>query len=190
LISGVFIFNQQGNRDAASLLEPLFHRSQRVKPVQFTNLTVIFCTNAVKGSNSKQDLINHTYDGNAISDLSTQKAFVEKWESLVTLDVTHAELWKKVKEFRQNRLEFLQEWEEAGRGSRPDIYEAFCADWKHRTGSTDVDFNTLYNFSQPPRTTLLVIPSINEAIDHARQLAAGDLTSMLSPRLGLGFKPL
>jgi folylpolyglutamate synthase len=77
----ILIFNQQGHREAVSLLEGLYNSTKTQTPIQFDH--VIFCpTVPVSTSTSSKDFVNLSTDAAALAGLTLQKSFADKWAEL------------------------------------------------------------------------------------------------------------
>jgi folylpolyglutamate synthase len=77
----ILFFNQQGHREAVSLLEGLYNSIKTQTPIQFDH--VIFCpTIPVSTSTSSKDFVNLSTDAAALAGLTLQKSFADKWEEL------------------------------------------------------------------------------------------------------------
>ncbi|TVY41812.1 Folylpolyglutamate synthase [Lachnellula subtilissima] len=74
------IFNQQGHREAIELLEGLHTAITEEGTVKFDY--VVFCPTVLGGTSTKRDFDDKGQDSTAVSELTLQKAFAEKWKAL------------------------------------------------------------------------------------------------------------
>ncbi|KAK3329110.1 Mur ligase [Apodospora peruviana] len=76
----VLIFNQQGRQEAVDFLEGLCNTVKNADPNGIGFRHVIFCTNVTYAETGyKRDFVNHQYNPKDIENLTTQRAFAEKW---------------------------------------------------------------------------------------------------------------
>lgn len=75
----ILVFNQQGRRDPMILLNDLFSNAM-LNQLQFDH--VIFCPTNAEQHNIKKDCVNLSIDSKMIDELTQQKIFAKRWESL------------------------------------------------------------------------------------------------------------
>jgi hypothetical protein len=103
------------------------------------------------------------YDGDAVLDLSTQRMLAAKWKALTLHDLTTAASLRK---------KFSSIWENSDKSDLQATKNAFGQRWAEINGSTFEEFTRLFHLPPQPSTNVLVIPTINEAIEHARGLSS------------------
>ncbi|KAI5921120.1 FolC bifunctional protein [Camillea tinctor] len=77
----VLIFNQQGRDEAVNFLEAMYNNLKAHGQAPFDH--VVFCSNVTYAATGyKRDFVNRQYDPDAISALTAQHKFAERWREL------------------------------------------------------------------------------------------------------------
>ncbi|RDA91964.1 hypothetical protein CP533_1367 [Ophiocordyceps camponoti-saundersi (nom. inval.)] len=79
----IIIFNQQSRSEAVNFLDSIHAAASQGRAAGKPCFDyAIFCTNEVRGQQSRRDLVNRQVDGDAIGQLTVQRRLGERWSEL------------------------------------------------------------------------------------------------------------